>query len=388
MIPSIYGSLRECGRERGVALPLAMIILVSLTALVVAFSVLARTEPTIASNHAMTSKARSLAESGVERASWALFNAAAADGIPDGQVPALAPYDGTSYFSVGTLGGFTVQVAAGGLVTERTVTAVGWSPSNTAPLKAHRKVLTVLEFTSATVRVFDPPCAVCVVGQVEIGGNGRVESRAGGCGTAAPPGTAVRAGEAVTVSGSGDVYGYGNDTRNEANIDWQQNANPAAFTYTPTELARFKELAKQQGTYYQGARTSLPPSGIVYIDTVDGSDYTSSTSDANAGSLTLASNGTFNGIVIVAGSVFITGTNTFNGLIYALNDLTATAGNVTINGAVASENRKDTSSTNIDSALTGSVVVNYDCEKIRNFGGSVVPVWTIKPGTFREIEGS
>ena len=67
------------------------------------------------------------------------------------------------------------------------------------------------------------------------------------------------------------------------------------------------------------------------IDTVDGWDFTSGTSGLNAGSLTLASNGTFNGIIVVAGSVFITGTTTFTGLIYSLNDLTATAGNVTIN---------------------------------------------------------
>jgi hypothetical protein len=129
-------------------MPLAMIVLVSLTVLVVAFAVLSATEPTIASNHSMTSKARSLAESGVERASWALFTGAAANGIPNGEVPALAPYDGTSYFNVGPLGGFTVQVAAGGLITERTVTAIGWSPSNVAAIKAHRKVQTVLEFTT------------------------------------------------------------------------------------------------------------------------------------------------------------------------------------------------------------------------------------------------
>lgn len=113
----------------------------------------------------------------------------------------------------------------------------------------------------------------------------------------------------------------------------------------------------------------------VSIDTLDGSDFTASTSDLNAGSVTVASNGAFSGIVIVAGSVFITGTNTLNGPIDALNDLTATAGNVT-------------SSTNIDSALTGSVVINYDCEKVRNFGGTTIPVWTIKPGTYREISDS
>ena len=55
----------------------------------------------------------------------------------------------------------------------------------------------------------------------------------------------------------------------------------------------------------------------VSIDTLDGSDFTASTSDLNAGSLTLASNGA-SAASSSAGSVFITGTNTFNGLIDAL----------------------------------------------------------------------
>ena len=370
------------------ALPLALILLLAMTSLALAFGSLASTEPIVASNHSKTLQARALAESGIERASWALFNAAATGGIPDGEVPALAPYDGTSFFSVGTLGGFTVQVAAGTTATERTVIGVGWSPDNTAAAKAHRKIQSILQFSTAGVRVFDPPCALCVAGNVQVGGNGRVESRAGGCGTGVPPGAAVRSAGNVRVQGSGDVFGYGNETHNEIGIDWLEAANPAAFTYTAAELAQLKALAKAQGTYYQGARGSLPATGIVFIDTVDGSDFTQLTPDGVAGSLTLSGNATFNGIVVVAGTVAITGNVTINGLVYALNDLTATAGNVTINGAVASENRKDVSSTNIDSAITGSVAVNYDCEKVRNAGGFSPPVWTIKPGTFREIEGS
>ncbi len=130
--------------------------------------------------------------------------------------------------------------------------------------------------------------------------------------------------------------------------------NPATFTYTAAELAQLKAIAKAQGTYYQGARTSLPATGIVFIDTVDGSDFDQNTPSSMAGSLTLAGNNTFNGIVVVAGTVAITGNTTINGLIYALNGLTATAGNVTINGAVASENRRDVSSTNLDSAAPWS----------------------------------
>ena len=45
------------GNQRGVALPLAMVMLVTLTALMVAFAVLANTEPTIANNQLQTAQA-------------------------------------------------------------------------------------------------------------------------------------------------------------------------------------------------------------------------------------------------------------------------------------------------------------------------------------------
>lgn len=387
-MPSPRVRLRDRWRdERGVALPLALMLLLSMSALALAFGSLASTEPTVASNHSRTAQARALAESGIERAAWALFNAAATGGIPDGQVPALAPYDGSSFFAAGVLGGFTVQVAAGTTATERTVVGVGWAPDNTSAAKAHRKIQAMLQFSTAGVRVFDPPCALCVAGHVQVGGNARVESRAGGCGAGVPPGSAVRSSGTVSVQGSGDVFGHGNEVHNEDGVDWLEGVPPASFTYTAAELAQLKAVARGRGTYYQGARTWLPATGIVFIDTVDGSDFDQDTPDSIAGSLTLAGTSTFSGIVIVAGSVQITGGTTINGLLYALNDLTA-AGDVTINGAVATENRKDVSSTSVDTTTTGSVVINYDCDKVRNAGGTTPPVWTIKPGTYREIEGT
>ncbi len=51
---------------------MAMLALLILSALVVGFSVLSATEPTIANNQLMVAQARSLAEAGVERAVWAL----------------------------------------------------------------------------------------------------------------------------------------------------------------------------------------------------------------------------------------------------------------------------------------------------------------------------
>ena len=378
--------------ERGVALPLAMIMLVTLTALMVAFTVLANTEPTIANNHQRAAQARSLADSGVQRAMWALSNPTHGNGIGTmtSGTTASAPYDGSSLITLGTLGGFTVQVTydPANLSTERTVTAVGWIPSidgnHTNP---HRKIQVILQM--GIVRPLDPPCAICVAGDSQVGGNARVDARSDGCGGANPPATAIRSTGTTSIAGSGDVYGYGNSTKNETS-DYQNGADSTTFKYTAAELAQFKLVAQANGTYYQGAVSSIPASGVVYIDTTTGADYTTSTTDAQAGSLSLASNGTFNGVIIVAGSINIAGTRTFNGLVYALNDITVT-GNTTFNGALVSENRKDTSSTNIDSAATGSVVVNYNCDYVRNGGDSanrqLSTKWMVKWGTYLETSG-
>ena len=58
--------------ERGVALPMALIVLVALTTLMLAFAVLVQTEPVVAHNQLRGAQARTHAEAGFERAVWAL----------------------------------------------------------------------------------------------------------------------------------------------------------------------------------------------------------------------------------------------------------------------------------------------------------------------------
>jgi hypothetical protein len=373
-------------RERGVALPLAMMMLVSLMALMLAFAVLAQHEPTIAANHSHTQQALQMANSGVERALWALSNSADANGIPSSPTTAATPYNGSQYFTMNSNGGFTVQVTPGSTTSERTVTSVGWSPNNTAQNKAHRKVQVV---ALAPPPPLNPPCAICVAGSTQVGGNARVDSRNNGCDGGNPPAAAVQSSQTTTVQGSGDVYGYGDNTKNQEGSDYVSSASSSNFLYNQSNIDALKSIAKSSGTYYQGAVTSIPTSGgVIFIDTLDGTTFSSSTSDSNAGSLTLTGNSTYPGIIIVAGSISLAGNTTFNGLVYSLNDITV-AGNVTVNGALVSENRKDTSSTNIDSSATGSTVVNYHCSNVATGGGTVtLPTnWLIKSQSYAEQSG-
>jgi hypothetical protein len=379
--------------ERGVALPMAMITLAMLITLSLAFAVLATTEPTIAANHSHVATARALADSGIERVAWALGHPTAnPGGIPTTQIPAAAPYDGSNFFTLGSQGGFTVQVTAGALSTERTVTAIGWSPNNTSAGKAHRKIQVTLQ--QGPIRPLDPPCALCVNGNIQVGGSSVVDARGNGCGTAPPPvsgamytGTPPPLGPSPT-GGNGKIYGYGDDSENGLTDVLGGVPSAAPFTYTAAELLQLKALAKRNGTYYQGAQTSLPAGGgVVFIDTLDGSTFSSTTADSNAGSLTLTGTATYNGIIIVAGTVTIAGNITLNGLMYALNDTTVTGSSI-INGALISENRKDTSSTNIDAENTGNSTIVFNCQAIRDGGGTLSTAWTIKEGTYLEVAGN
>jgi hypothetical protein len=167
-------------------------------------------------------------------------------------------------------------------------------------------------------------------------------------------------------------------------------SNTSQFMYDSNALTQFKAYAQAHGTYYQGAVSSLPTGTgpyVVFIDTVDGSTFTNSTNPSNDGSLSFSGNQTFNGTVIVAGTINLTGTLTVNGLVYSLNDLSI-AGHVTVNGALISENRRDSSSTSIDTDFSGNIQMNFNCQNVRNstinlMGNS----WTVKPGNYLETSG-
>src|SRR5258708_19311172 len=96
---------RRRGPEDGIALPMTLIILTLLTALTVAFLAFSATEPVIAMNQMTNAQARAIAESGIERALWALTKGTLAPGtlgsLPD-PLPALvpAPYTGSHYVAM------------------------------------------------------------------------------------------------------------------------------------------------------------------------------------------------------------------------------------------------------------------------------------------------
>ena len=73
-------------------------------------------------------------------------------------------------------------------------------------------------------------------------------------------------------------------------------------------------------------------------------------------------------------------------LIYSLNDMSV-SGNVVVNGAMISENRRDTSSTNVDTDFAGNVTLNYNCGNIRGLP-FVSTNWVVKDGAYLEQEGA
>src|SRR5258706_12414994 len=67
--------LLSVGRDqRGIALPLALILLTLLMSLTLAFLTMGSSEPTIAANLKSGEMALAAAEAGIERATWALSN--------------------------------------------------------------------------------------------------------------------------------------------------------------------------------------------------------------------------------------------------------------------------------------------------------------------------
>jgi len=427
-------------RERGVALPMAMMMLMLLTTLMLAFSVLAQTEPVIAANHLRVTQARALADSGFERALWALScgfqnattagsctNASAIAFPLPGTVP--QPYDGTQLVSLSggatTLGGFVVTVVAdpAGDPDVRQITSVGWTPNNTVTdirPKAHRKIQASVSVIPSLA--INAPCALCVKGALNVGGHSAINgtNTNTNCGGNNKYGTFTQ--DATSSGGSSVITGgAGGIAQNQPASAFND------FTLRDKAMNALKELAKKNGTYYgpgypNGGTTpssgtyscssvsfnsaNRVNNGIIFVDTCDGTNVTTSSASSNlaqvtingnpftglAGSLTGVQDSTspsdaFNGWLIVNGSLNISGNMQINGMVYAANDLTYNGtGTGAINGLVISQNTLDTSATSIDSTTLGNSAITFDCDKARQ--PNVVPTtFSLVNGTYRELTG-
>jgi hypothetical protein len=392
---------RRHGSEDGIALPMTLIILTLLTALTVAFLAFSSSEPAIAMNQMSNAQARAIAESGIERALWALTKGDAtpgavgsiADPLP---VTVPAPYDGSAYVAVG-VGEFTVTVAAGGAVNERTITAVGFVPDHVNPV-AIKKIQT----TVTKVKFLDPPCAVCAGGeqppgastQIQVGGSASITANVAGgaqyCAGVTPTSAAYSQG-AINTNGHPTLTGPTGASDGIAQN--QPNSNFTNFLFTDSDMAVLKSLAKANGTYYQGNQTwtSPPPGGIIFVDTPSGNVLNNSSPSSDLITVDIHGNWSsgWNGWLVVAGSIQVSGNVTMNGLLYAQNDVTLHgAGGGSITGAVISTNRVDSTSTNVDTQDIGNAPIRYNCPSVRNGGGTIPQNWFVKPGTYKEVSGS
>ena len=396
--------------QRGVALPMALMALLILSALAVAFSVLSASEPTIANNQLRVAQARAVAEAGLERAAWALTNPAATGGLAEPlPSPVPAPYDGSQLVMLSAngnpIGGYRVTVgpSAGGFVNERDVTAVGWVPNDTTTAvgKAHQRIRATL----TKFKFLDPPCALCVGGDVQIGGSSLIDSRGDtSCGNKA--GALVTG--VVDAQGSADIFGAdGNNTKNQAGTtppaDIVQGFDVNSFnsyTFTNNDLDALKAYAKSQGTYFQGSvtfnSTNRMPNGVIFIDTTTGTNIDvngpNTTPSSEFADVTISGNpaedpsGVFHGWIIVNGRLTVNGNFEANGMLYAQNDISYRGiGNGRITGQMISRNIRDTVATQIDSDLTGNSRIIYDCTAARTGGGSVPQSWVLKGGSYKEV---
>ena len=417
-------SMRRCSLldQRGVALPMAMILIALLTVLMISFTVLGQTEAVIGANHRLVAQARAQAESGFEHAVWALtlgvVNPGASNSLANPlPSPAPAPFNGT-FVSSGNTGGYRVGVQTGATVHERVVRAEGCVPNCTdGTRRARRLVQAVVEkFPDFEL---DTPCALCVKGQLGIGGNTNISALTDtGCGQkkgSMSAGTLVRSGNAK-VFGATD----GNATANES-TDYIENAtDPTAFdgvTLTPKLFDKLRELAKMNGTYWgpgyaNGGTPSSDPwagvvsfnsgyklkDGIVFIDNLSGTnipDDPAQQDPTDAAYVSISGNPfispEFQGWIIVNGTLNISGNMKIKGLVYAVNDFVYNGtGTGYIEGLVVSHNKLQTSLGTLvgdDSTTSGNSRIRFDCEATKS--DNFIPQgFFLQAGTYRELEGA
>jgi hypothetical protein len=391
--------------ERGVALPMALMTLALLTSLMLALAALSQTEPVIAANHLRGSQARMLAESGIEYAVWALANVLPSPLLGPSADP---PLDGSTLIPLGP-GGFTVLVAhhPDGDPSRRTITAVGWVPTNsltdTRP-KARRRVVT----DAAAVRRLAPraPCALCVRGALDIAGNISIAAANAdpACGGDTRYGTFSR--DATTVTGPVSISGGAG-----ASAQNQPAAALDVVTLSPAALDALKTVAWRNGTYYgpgfpRGGTirdssatwagrivfdASLPlRDGVVFVDTTDGrnigADAATFTTLASARLDTgaVAAGEVFRGWIVVNGSLEITAGLNLAGLLYSVDTFTYhTADPGRIDGLAVSLNVGNTAPARLETSGPGTITLTFDCARA-DAPGIIPRGFVLLPGTYRE----
>lgn len=399
---------------RGIALPLALMVLTLLSSLALAFLGFSATEPTIAANFKRGEEALALAEAGVERAIWALSNPAS-EGLTNlNQIPpaykgqTLFPL-GAAAFSVTLTGAEPILITARGYVVRNGV-AVPAQPTQLA-LADIAAMRTVQLQAASTGPLGGPgidqnlPGALTVAGSIQTSGNTTVdgENQAPGVRNDCPKkaGVTIRTTttlpDGTVVSNTANSSGSSGLTGNPGSQALPPNQfNPSLFTQS--QLDGLKALAQAQGTYIKpsnNAQFNLPvTNGLTFVDTVNGEPLGSPPDASMLASVKITSANN-SGWLIVMGTLRIDGNVTYNGLVYAHNDLSYKGtGAGGVYGAVVSANVVDDVATVFDTDVGGATRIYYDCAKVANGGGTFSAslndslkraMVTVTPGSWREV---
>jgi hypothetical protein len=253
-------------RERGVALPLAVVTLLMVVSLALVLGALSVTEPVIASNQLLVAQARASAESGLEAALAAFSNTPTLSTAFAATVEAAAftilPGAGAGYrIAVAVDDGWAVVDKAN----QRRVTVIGVAAPGGAPeLEAspNRAVVAieaVIRRDSLLNTLQLPAAATLPTGAAAF--TAEVDARAPGgwCvrhRSPLPPLAGVAVGDPAGLSAAGAVWGPGDDIPNQDGRDiLQRQATDFVFTnhaFTAHELAALKRLALATGTFHRG----------------------------------------------------------------------------------------------------------------------------------------
>lgn len=420
--------------QRGVALPLALIVLTLLTSLSLAFLALGAMEPPIATNLRGGEQALALAEAGIERSIWALSNptvdtAGAGTKLTDlTQIPAA--YNNQLLFSLSGIatGAYAITISGTGPTTLvargyilRNGVAVPGDPSQLvqSDIAAQRGVQ--LQFNGTVGGPASPfnvklPGALTVAGTVELQGNSLVDGldqSAGvpnGCTgqasvtirdrTQLPDGTWVDNTTKI-IDPAVETNRVSGTTCTGCNVLTAEAFNQ--YLFTDAQLAALKSLAQSlsltsppQATYIKPTSSSqfnlTLTDGLTFIDTVNGADL-GNPPDASKIASVKITGGNNSGWLIVMGSIQIDGDVTYNGFVYAHNDIqyrgTGTGG---VYGGMLSANKIDAVRTKVDTSATGNSKIYFDCQKIANGGSSfgsgiqnALNSPALVPGSWREV---
>jgi hypothetical protein len=392
-VKDLFSRSENVTREHGAVLPLAMLILLVLSAVLLGLASLTGQEPLAARNHTLVAQAQGMAEAGLDRALWALSTPGAVDGVAWAS-PASAPYDGSRSIDVTIdglpLGAFRLTVSGNG-DRQRQLVVTGLAPSTPSQLGQARQDVSA---TAIRLRFPSLPAGLTVRGDLQVGPGVVIDAAAdGSCGSAAGIWSS-----GVTTLGPGSQIrgGSGDPMAPNGAADFRQVQDPAVFdalTFDAAEMSAFKALARVRGTYYQGAVTfdaTRPiPDGLVFVDTVSGQPISPATPVADLASVSVRDGAApdpsrlVRGWIVVNGSLAIDGDLTIQGLAFAA-DRFSQSGTAQIRGAAAAGHIRSSTPSLIESRPTSSPALTWSCEAGKTGGGSIPQRWLVKPGSYRE----